>query len=98
MSEKNFAGTHDLATIMRENQGILVGDAEKYIKAVFMAITNALENEEYDGVHIKGYVKITKKHVSARQGKNPKTGEIIDIEPHNTLSFKMGSNLKAAIR
>lgn len=96
--KKKFAGMHDIAMIMREKDGILVRDGEAYVKSVFDAITAALSEGKFDGICIKGILRITKKTVASRKSRNPRTGEIFYTQPHNGLSFKMGTVLKDAIR
>lgn len=41
-----------------------------------------------------GFGSFEKKYVADRQGRNPQTGETIEIAGHNTMKFKAGSILK----
>lgn len=94
--EKKVAGTHDIATIMRDEFGVLVKDGEVAVRQVFQAIKIALE--ENDSVHIKGYLKINKNKIAKRVGRNPKTGESLEISEHYTLSYKSGLLFKSSLK
>ena len=59
---------------------------------VLAAITNGVSN---DGkVQIVGFGTFTKKNRAARTGRNPRTGESIDIDASTTVGFKAGKGLK----
>ena len=91
-SETKVAGIHDVAVIMRDEFGILVKDGEKSIRQVLQAIGIALKDN--DSVHIKGYLRIKKNFIPKKMGRNPKTGESMEIAEHSNLSCKAGSILK----
>ena len=44
-----------------------------------------------------GFGTFTVKKRKARKGRNPKTGEIIDIAPTRTVAFKPAPNFKASL-
>ncbi len=70
-------------------------DAQTAVDAVFSEITQAMKNE--DAVTIVGFgtFKVSKR--SARKGRNPQTGEEIEIEAANVPKFVPGKALKNAV-
>jgi DNA-binding protein HU-beta len=51
-----------------------------------------------DKVTIPGWLSVEKGHRKARQGRNPQTGETIQIKASNTVKVSAGSKLKAAVK
>ena len=70
-------------------------DAQAAVDAVFSSIAQALKNQ--DAVTIVGFgtFKINKR--SARKGRNPQTGEEIEIKAKNVPKFIPGKALKTAV-
>ncbi|MCD7723173.1 MAG: HU family DNA-binding protein [Clostridiales bacterium] len=71
-------------------------DAEEAVKAVFDSITEALADGEK--VSLVGFGSFVVKTRSARVGKNPRTGEAIDIAEAKVPTFKAGTALKDAVK
>lgn len=71
-------------------------DALKAVDAVIETITNALERHEK--VQIFGFGTFEVKQRAARTGKNPKTGERIEIAASVSPCFKAGKELKAKVK
>lgn len=71
-------------------------DAEAAVKAVTEAITEALADG--DKVALVGFGTFDVKTRAARTGKNPRTGEKIEIAEAKVPSFKAGSALKDAVK
>ena len=71
-------------------------DAEAAVKAVTDAITEALADG--DKVALVGFGTFDVKTRAARTGKNPRTGEKIEIAEAKVPSFKAGSALKDAVK
>ena len=70
-------------------------DAESAVNAVFSVIADALAREET--VTIAGFGTFSTKRRSARQGRNPRTGESITIAASKVPSFKPGKTLRDAV-
>ncbi len=66
--------------------------AEAAVKAVFDAIGDALAREET--VNVAGFGTFTTKRRAARQGRNPRTGEVIAIAASKIPSFKASKTLR----
>lgn len=58
---------------------------EKQVKAVFHALATIAASER---VIIKGFGSFQIKEVAAREGRNPQTGEAIQIPAKQVLKFK----------
>lgn len=58
-------------------------------------ITNELKNSGI--VNIPGVGKLRVVHKEARQGRNPRTGETVQIPAKNVVTFKMSSTLAEAV-
>lgn len=71
-------------------------DAEAAVKAVIESVTEALADGEK--VALVGFGTFDVKTRAARTGKNPRTGEAIEIPEAKVPSFKAGSALKDAVK
>lgn len=69
--------------------------AGRALEATIEAITNALK--EGDQVALIGFGTFQVKERAARDGRNPKTGEVIKIAAAKVPSFKAGKALKDAV-
>jgi len=70
-------------------------DAQNAVDQVFSAITHALTNDE--SVTLVGFGTFKTSERKARKGRNPQTGEEIDIPSRKVPKFIPGKNLKDAI-
>ena len=69
--------------------------ADKAVNAVLDSITQALVAG--DKVTLPGFGPFETRERSARQGRNPQTGETIDIAASTAPAFKAGAQLKKAV-
>ena len=69
--------------------------AEKAVAATFETIKLALI--EGDKVQVLGFGTFENRTRAARKGRNPRTGEEIEIKASNLPSFKAGKGLKEAV-
>lgn len=72
--------------------GLGVGDSDKAVKAVFDAMANALHGG--DSINIVGFGVFSVGERAARTGRNPRTGEELQIPAAKTVKFKVGKALK----
>lgn len=82
----------DLIKNVAENAELTKKDAEKAIKAVFKEISQALADG--DKVQIIGFGTFEVRQRKAREGRNPRNNEPIQIEASKTPAFKAGKQLK----
>ncbi|MBI4523425.1 MAG: HU family DNA-binding protein [Deltaproteobacteria bacterium] len=69
--------------------------AEEIVNGVFDDIIGALKNG--DKVNISGFGTFSISHRKARTGRNPKTGETIQIASSRAAKFKPGKTLKESL-
>ena len=69
--------------------------AGRALDAVVDSITDALKKG--DQVSLVGFGTFAVKHRAGREGRNPQTGETIQIAPANVPGFKAGKALKDAV-
>lgn len=70
-------------------------DAGRAVDAVVASVTSALSDGEQ--VSVVGFGTFSVKHRAARSGRNPRTGETIQIAASNVPGFKAGKALKDAV-
>jgi DNA-binding protein HU-beta len=71
-------------------------DATKAVESVFEAISDALKGG--DKVQLVGFGNFEVRERSARKGRNPQTGQEIEISASKVPSFKPGKALKDSIQ
>ena len=85
----------DLISIAAENSGMTKKDTERVINAAIDAITASLVKGEK--VQLSGFGTFESKEREARVGRNPLTGEAIQIAASRTPAFKPGKALKDSV-
>lgn len=86
----------ELIAKVAEQTDLTKKDAAKAVDAVFEAISEALRNGEK--VQIIGFGNFEVRHRAARKGRNPQTGEEIEIAASKVPAFKPGKALKEGIK
>lgn len=82
----------DLVAAVAQKAELTKKDAEKAVSAFTAAITEALV--EGDKVQLVGFGTFEVRSRDARTGKNPRTGEVINIAASKVPAFKAGKALK----
>jgi len=75
----------ELSDIVAASLDLSKADAKKAVDAVFAAIADAAAKG--DEVSINGFGKFKVKATPAREGRNPSTGETIQIKAAKKLTF-----------
>ncbi len=70
-------------------------DAGRAVDAVVASVASALSDGEQ--VSVVGFGTFSVKHRAARSGRNPRTGETIQIAASNVPGFKAGKALRDAV-
>ncbi|MBS1106991.1 MAG: ihfB-2 [Deltaproteobacteria bacterium] len=70
-------------------------DTEVVVNTIFDAMTDALRRGER--IEIRGFGSFQVKVREARDGRNPKTGEMVNIPAKRTPFFKVGKELKEMV-
>lgn len=86
----------ELITQVSETTDLPKKDVTKAVDAVFEAIAGALQSG--DKVQLVGFGNFEVRERSARKGRNPQTGEEIDIAASKIPAFKPGKALKDGIK
>ena len=85
----------DIAAQVADKTSVSKGDAEAAVNAVLGTITDALARGE--PVSIAGFGTFSVTERAARQGRNPRTGESIEIAASTVPAFKVGKTLRGAV-
>ncbi|MEN8195568.1 MAG: integration host factor subunit beta [Pseudomonadota bacterium] len=67
-------------------------DVERIVSTVFDEISSALERG--DRVELRGFGTFSVKHRAARVGRNPRTGDTVQVAPKTVPFFKTGKQLR----
>ena len=86
---------NDLVATVAENSDLSKSDATKAVDSVFSAVTASLKKGEE--VRLVGFGTFSVTRRAATQGRNPRTGEKIQIPASNQPKFKAGKGLKSAV-
>ena len=87
---------NELIASVAERAGLSRSDANKAVDAVFEVITNSLKSG--DEVRLVGFGTFGVAERKAGQGRNPRTGETIDIAASKQPKFRPGKGLRDAIQ
>jgi DNA-binding protein HU-beta len=82
----------ELAERIAESNGLTKSDARKIVDGVFAAITDAAASGTE--VSINGFGKFKVKDSAAREGRNPATGEAMQIAASKKLGFTPAKAVK----
>ena len=78
--------------IADENPHLFQRDVERIVSTVFDEITAAMARG--DRVELRGFGAFSVKRRDARQGRNPRTGESVEVEEKHVPFFKTGKLLR----
>jgi DNA-binding protein HU-beta len=86
----------ELISAVAEKSELSKKDATNAVEAVFDSITSALQNG--DKVQLIGFGNFEVRERAARKGRNPQTGEEIEIAASKVPAFSPGKALKTAVK
>lgn len=86
---------NELIAAVAEKTGLAKGAAGEAVDATFDAISGSLKSG--DEVKILGFGNFSVSERAATTGRNPRTGETIQIKASKSPKFKAGKGLKDAI-
>ena len=78
--------------IAEENPHLDQRDAEKIVNTIFEEIIGAMASGQR--VELRGFGAFSVKKRDARVGRNPRTGESVDVEEKHVPFFKSGKLLR----
>ena len=82
----------DIVKKLSENMNLKKKIAEEVIDTIFDSMKESLING--NKVEIRGFGTFKVKNYKAYEGRNPRTGEIINVQPKKLPFFKIGKELK----
>ena len=82
----------ELVAAMAEQTNLSKKDAEAALKAFIDVVSEELKKGEK--VHLVGFGTFEVSERAAREGRNPQTGETMEIKASKTPKFKAGKALK----
>jgi DNA-binding protein HU-beta len=85
----------ELIDNMAESADISKASAARALEAMVDSVTGALKSG--DSLTLVGFGTFSVRKREARAGRNPKTGEAIQIKAANVPAFKAGKALKEAL-
>jgi DNA-binding protein HU-beta len=85
----------DLANAVADKAGLSKSSANQAVEAVFNVITDCLKGGEE--VRVLGFGNFVVSKRAASTGRNPQTGEPMQIKASNQAKFKPGKGLKDAL-
>ena len=85
----------ELAAKVAAATGNTVAESKKTTSAVFDVLRDALASG--DGMVVKGFGSFSVTQRQARTGRNPRTGEPLQIAASKSVSFKASKALKDAV-
>jgi DNA-binding protein HU-beta len=86
----------ELARDVAQRSGLEVGQAKRALAATLEAIEKQIG--EGNEVRLTGFGKFSVSERAARQGRNPRTGETMQIAARSVPKFSAGAELKKAVQ
>ena len=84
-----------IAYLAEQNPHLYQRDVERIVTTVFDEITSALSRG--DRVELRGFGAFSIKQRGSRIGRNPRTGEAVQVVAKSVPYFKTGKNLRAKL-
>ncbi|MGW8208312.1 MAG: HU family DNA-binding protein [Syntrophobacteria bacterium] len=78
-----------------KEEGITIKNAASVVNVVFDSMSDSLAKG--DRVEIRGFGSFKVKSYNSYQGRNPKTGEIIQVKEKKLPYFKVGKEMKERV-
>ena len=85
----------ELINAIVEDTGVSKADADRVLSSTIGSISNALKSGQ--SVTIVGFGTFLVRSRAARTGRNPRTGETINIEASKVPAFKPGKTLRQSV-
>jgi integration host factor subunit beta len=81
-----------IAYLADENPHLYQRDVERIVTTIFDEISSALS--QGDRVELRGFGAFSVKHRDPRVGRNPRTGEAVQVDAKSVPYFKTGKQLR----
>ncbi len=87
----------ELVDAIADKAGVTKTDADAVLKAFEDVVTDQVAKRG-DKITLSGFVTFERTYRKARTGRNPQTGETIQVPGANAMKVSAGSKLKAAAK
>ena len=85
----------DIADHITEKVGLSKKESQEIVEVIVNSITDALVSGE--SVKIPGFGTFIVRSKNSRKGRNPQTGESLEITPRRVITFKTSNQLKETV-
>ena len=85
----------ELIDRLHEESGVAKGECEKVLNAFIEVVQAAVTAD--DKITLPGFGVFSQTLRSARQARNPRTGEMIDVPATKAAKFSVGAKFKAQV-
>lgn len=85
----------DLINVVTERAKLQHKQAETVVNMVFDMMCDSLKKD--DRIEIRGFGSFVNRTYESYQGRNPKTGEVVQVPPKRVPFFKVGKELKEMV-
>ena len=84
-----------ITKLAEENPDLRPEDLERVVSVILDEIGHALARG--DRVELRGFGAFSVRHRKARKGRNPRTGEAVEVEAKSVPFFRPGKELRARV-
>ena len=85
----------DLIAVIAHKAHLQHKQAELVVNMVFDMMSDALKKD--DRIEIRGFGSFVNRSYGSYQGRNPKTGQVVQVPPKRVPFFKVGKELKEMV-
>jgi integration host factor subunit beta len=85
----------DLIAVIEKQANLSPKQAEKIVNICFDSMIQSLYDDER--IEIRGFGSFANRNYKAYEGRNPKTGKVVIVEPKKVPFFKVGKELKEMV-
>jgi len=85
----------DLITAVEKQANLTHKQAESIVNICFESMIKSLYGDER--IEIRGFGSFANRNYKAYEGRNPKTGKVVKVEPKKVPFFKVGKELKEMV-
>ena len=85
----------DLINLIAEKAHLQYKQSEVVVNMVFDMMSDALKRD--DRIEIRGFGSFVNRTYESYQGRNPKTGQVVQVPPKRVPFFKVGKELKEMV-
>jgi DNA-binding protein HU-beta len=81
-----MASKRDLVGMLVEAEGLSQAKAQRVVNALFEGIVKLVDDGSL--LQVRGFGTFRKRHIAARDGKNPRNGEVMRFPGRDVIKFR----------